>query len=213
MCLSPDFSGDTIITNVKTIYCNNCLAQLFFFIFMGVPNFFLRTAMSFDCYVAIFKQLHYSTITIKKPCTLFVFSSRLGGFLTIFRHSHLSSSKIIVLPMSLISSLWTMSPILHLSCSDTWLLERIGSYFAFVTLLFTLALMICPTRAAWAPFWDSRLLVRGNNPYIHVCQAFDQRKSTVGHIHNTSIAPMLNSLIYTLSNQQVKQAFPTWFIK
>ena len=110
MFLSPNFAGDTIITNVKTIYCNNCLAQLFFFIFMGVPNFFLPTAMSFDCYVAIFKQLHYSTIMIKKTCTLFVFSSWLRGFLTIFQHSHLSSSEIPVLPMSLISSLWTISP-------------------------------------------------------------------------------------------------------
>ena len=53
-----------------TIYCNDGLAQSFSFIFVGVPNFFLRTAMSFDCYVAIFKQLHYYTIQIKKRCLI-----------------------------------------------------------------------------------------------------------------------------------------------
>ena len=99
-------------------------------------------------------------------------------------------------------------PILQLSWSDTWFLERIGSYFAFVTLLFTVALMICPTCAALARFWESRLLVRGNSLYIHVCQAFHQRNSIVGYIH-TSSAPILNSLIYTLCNQHLKQAFPT----
>lgn len=79
----PRFLG-AIITKVKTISYNNCLAQLFFFIFMGVSEFFLLTAMSYDRYVAICKPLHYTTIMNKKICTLLVFSSWLGGFLTIF---------------------------------------------------------------------------------------------------------------------------------
>ena len=79
----PRFLG-AIITKVKTISYNNCLAQLFFFIFMGVSEFFLLTAMSYDRYVAICKPLHYTTIMNKKICILLVFSSWLGGFLTIF---------------------------------------------------------------------------------------------------------------------------------
>ena len=78
----PRFLG-AIITKVKTISYNSCLAQLFFFIFMGVSEFFLLTAMSYDRYVAICKPLHYTIIMNKKICTLLVFSSWLGGFLTI----------------------------------------------------------------------------------------------------------------------------------
>nr|XP_045009288.1 olfactory receptor 6C3-like [Jaculus jaculus] len=132
----------SIITKLRTISYNNCLAQLYFFISMGVSEFFLLTAMSYDRYVAICKPLHYTIIMNKKLCSLLVLTSWLAGFLTIFP------------PLMLILSLDFCAsnvidhfscdyfPILQLSCSDTWLLERIGFYFAFVTLLLTLALVI-----------------------------------------------------------------------
>lgn len=43
----PRFLG-AIITRDKTISYNNCAAQLFFFIFMGVTEFYILTAMSYD---------------------------------------------------------------------------------------------------------------------------------------------------------------------
>jgi hypothetical protein len=50
----PRFLG-AIITRDKTISYNNCAAQLFFFVFMGVTEFYILTAMSYDRYVAICK--------------------------------------------------------------------------------------------------------------------------------------------------------------
>ncbi|XP_045322444.1 olfactory receptor 6C3-like [Leopardus geoffroyi] len=109
---------------------------------MGVSEFFLLTAMSFDRYVAICRPLHYTTIMNKKICTLLVFGSWLGGFLTIFPPLML----ILQLDFCAANVIDHFScdyfPILQLSCSDTWLLEMIGFYFAFVTLLFTLAFVI-----------------------------------------------------------------------
>ncbi|XP_004692537.1 PREDICTED: olfactory receptor 6C3-like [Condylura cristata] len=218
----------SIITKVKTISYNNCLAQLFFFIFMGVTEFFLLTAMSYDRYVAICKPLHYTTIMNKKVCVLLVCASWLAGFLTIFP------------PLMLIVQLDFCAgnvidhfscdyfPLLQLSCSDTWLLETIGFYFAFVTLLFTLALVVLSyifiistilrfpsanqRKKAFSTCSSHMVVISisyGSCIFMYVKPSAKERASLTKGIAllNTSIAPMLNPFIYTLRNQQVRQAF------
>ncbi|CAI9178431.1 unnamed protein product [Rangifer tarandus platyrhynchus] len=61
MVCIPRFLG-TIIARDKMISYSDCTAQLFFFIFLGITEFYLLTAMSYDRYVAICKPLHYTTI-------------------------------------------------------------------------------------------------------------------------------------------------------
>ena len=53
----PKFLG-SIISGDKTISFNNCIVQLFFFILLGVTEFYLLAAMSYDRYVAICPPLH-----------------------------------------------------------------------------------------------------------------------------------------------------------
>ncbi|XP_003790524.1 olfactory receptor 6C3-like [Otolemur garnettii] len=225
----PRFLG-AIITKDKTISYNSCLAQLFFFICMGVSEFFLLTAMSYDRYVAICKPLHYTTIMNKKICNLLVFSSWLGGFMTIF------PPLMLILKLDFCASnvidhfSCDYFPILQLSCSDTWLLEMIGFYFAFVTLLFTLALVILSyiciactivripsasqRKKAFSTCSSHMIVISisyGSCIFMYVKPSAKERASlTKGvAILNTSIAPMLNPFIYTLRNQQVKEAFKT----
>ncbi|XP_014714313.3 olfactory receptor 6C3-like [Equus asinus] len=217
-----------ITTRIKTISYNNCLAQLFFFICMGVSEFFLLTAMSYDRYIAICKPLRYATIMNKKICTLLVLCSWLGGFLTIF------PLLMLILQLDFCASnvidhfSCDYFPILELSCSDTWLLETIGFYFAFVTLLFTLALVILSylriistilripsasqRKKAFSTCSSHMIVISisyGSCIFMYVKPSAKERASlTKGvAILNTSIAPMLNPFIYTLRNQQVKQAF------
>ncbi|XP_012507075.1 PREDICTED: olfactory receptor 6C3-like [Propithecus coquereli] len=225
----PRFLG-TLITKVKTISYNSCLAQLFFFIFMGVSEFFLLTAMSYDRYVAICKPLRYTTIMNKKICNLLIFGSWLGGFLTIF------PPLMLILKLDFCASnvidhfSCDYFPILQLSCSGTWLLEMIGFYFAFVTLLFTLALVILSyiciictilripsasqRKKAFSTCSSHMIVISisyGSCIFMYVKPSAKERASlTKGvAILNTSIAPMLNPFIYTLRNQQVKEAFKT----
>ncbi|NP_001377876.1 olfactory receptor 6C3-like [Equus przewalskii] len=223
----PRFLG-AIITRIKTISYNNCLAQLFFFISMGVSEFFLLTAMSYDRYIAICKPLRYATIMNKKICTLLVLCSWLGGFLTIF------PPLMLILQLDFCASnvidhfSCDYFPILELSCSDTWHLEMIGFYFAFVTLLFTLSLVILSymciistilripsasqRKKAFSTCSSHMIVISisyGSCIFMYVKPSAKERASlTKGvAILNTSIAPMLNPFIYTLRNQQVKQAF------
>ncbi|XP_048206201.1 olfactory receptor 6C3-like [Perognathus longimembris pacificus] len=223
----PRFLG-SIITKVKTISYNNCLAQLFFFISMGVSEFFLLTAMSYDRYVAICKPLHYATIMSKKTCILLVCVSWLAGFLAIF------PLIMLILKLDFCASnvidhfSCDYFPILQLSCSDTWLLETLGFYFAFITLLFTLALVILSyigimstilripsanqRKKAFSTCSSHMIVISmsyGSCIFMYVKPSAKDRASlTKGvAILNTSIAPMLNPFIYTLRNQQVKEAF------
>ncbi|KAM4881392.1 olfactory receptor 6C3-like [Thomomys bottae] len=220
----------SIITKAKTISYNHCLAQLFFFISMGVSEFFLLTAMSYDRYVAICKPLHYATIMSKKICTLLVCVSWMAGFLAIF------PLIMLILKLDFCASnvidhfSCDYFPILQLSCSDTEFLEMLGFYFAFVTLLFTLALVILSyvgimstilripsgtqRKKAFSTCSSHMIVISmsyGSCIFMYVKPSAKDRASlTKGvAILNTSIAPMLNPFIYTLRNQQVKEAFKT----
>ena len=74
----------TIITGDKTISFNNCMTQLFFFIFLGVTEFYLLATMSYYHYIAIWKLLHYMTIMNHRVCTLLVLTSWLASFFITF---------------------------------------------------------------------------------------------------------------------------------
>ena len=226
MCI-PRFLG-AIITKDKTISYNNCAAQLFFFIFMGVTEFYILTAMSYDRYVAICKPLHYTTIMSRKLCSLLVLCAWLSGFLTIF------PPLMLLLQLDYCASnvidhfLCDYFPLLQLSCSDTWLLEVMGFYFALVSLLFTLALVILSymyivrtilripsasqRKKAFSTCSSHMIVISisyGSCIFMYANPSAKEKASlTKGvAILNTSVAPMLNPFIYTLRNQQVKQAF------
>lgn len=101
--------------------------------------------MSYDRYVAICKPLHYTIHheqeTLQPACALCMAGV---GFWPFSRPWCFSSSWITVLPTVIDHFACDYFPLLQLSCSDTWFLEIIGFYFFFalVTLLFTLALVI-----------------------------------------------------------------------
>ncbi|KAH0501013.1 Olfactory receptor 6C3 [Microtus ochrogaster] len=218
----------SIITKVKTISYNNCFAQLFFFISMGVSEFFLLTAMSYDRYVAICKPLHYTVIMSQKVCALLVLTSWLAGFLIIFPFV------ILILKLDFCASniidhfSCDYFPILQLSCSDTRLSEALGLYVASFTLLFTLALVILSyiciistilkfpsasqRKKAFSTCSSHMIVISisyGCCIFVYVKPSANERASLTKGVAvlNTSIAPMLNPFIYTLRNQQVKQVF------
>ena len=74
----------TIVTKEQNVSYNNCVAQLFFILLLGVAEFYLLAAMSYDRYVAICKPLHYPIIMNSRVCYWLVLSSWLTGFLIIF---------------------------------------------------------------------------------------------------------------------------------
>lgn len=195
---------------------------------MGVTEIYLLVAMSYDCYIAICKPLHYLTIMNHRVCTLLVLASWLTSFLIIFPllmfFIQLDYCK------SNVINHFTCDyfPLLYLSCSDTKFLEILGFSCAVFILLFTLALIILSytyvirtilripsttQRTKAFSTCSSHMIVisisYGSCIFMYVNPSAKDRVSLSKGVAvlNTSVAPMLNPFIYTLRNQQVKRAF------
>ncbi|XP_005397301.1 PREDICTED: olfactory receptor 6C75 [Chinchilla lanigera] len=218
----------TLVTGDRSISYNACVAQLFFFIFLGVTEFYLLAAMSYDRYVAICKPLHYTTIMSSRVCVLLVFSSWLAGFLIIF------PPIILLLQLNFCASniidhfICDASPILQLSCTDTQFLELMAFFLAVVTLMVTLTLVTVSytniirtilkipsanqRKKAFSTCSSHMIVVSlsyGSCIFMYIKPSARERVTLSKGVAvlNTSVAPLLNPFIYTLRNQQVKQAF------
>ncbi|ELV12869.1 Olfactory receptor 6C1, partial [Tupaia chinensis] len=119
-------------------------------------------------------------------------------------------------------------PLLQLSCSETKFLEAMGFSCAVFTLMFTLALILLSytyiirtilripsstQRTKAFSTCSSHMIVifisYGNCIFMYIKPSARDRVSLSKGVAvlNTSVAPMLNPFIYSLRNQQVKQAF------
>ncbi|XP_049639990.1 olfactory receptor 6C70-like [Suncus etruscus] len=224
----------TIITGDKHISYNDCVSQLFFYIFLGVAEFFLLAAMSYDRYVAICKPLHYTSIMSNKVCNKLVISAWVSGFLIIF------PPLILGLDLDFCSSniidhfICDISPLLQLSCTDTRILEMIAFVFAVITLIVSLFVVILSysyiiktilnfpsaqqKKKAFSTCSSHMIVVSityGSCIFMYIKPSASERVTInkAVAILNTSVAPLLNPFIYTLRNKQVKEAFRTLFAK
>ncbi|XP_036616063.1 olfactory receptor 6C76-like [Trichosurus vulpecula] len=224
----------TILTGDRTISYNVCATQLFFFILLGTTEFFLLAAMSYDRYVAICKPLHYMTIMNSKVCNQLVISSWMAGFLIIF------PPVIMGLQLEFCDSnvidhfACDSSPVLMISCTDTKFLEVMSFCLAVFTLLVTLALVILSyayilrtilripsaqqRKKAFSTCSSHMIVISisyGSCIFMYVKPSAKEGVAMTKRVAvlNTSVAPMLNPFIYTLRNQQAKQAVKDMFRK
>ncbi|XP_049639984.1 olfactory receptor 6C76-like [Suncus etruscus] len=218
----------SIVTGERSISYNACVTQLFFFILLGATEFFLLASMSYDRYVAICKPLHYTTIMSNTICYKLVISSWLAGFLVIF------PPLIMGLDLDFCDSnivdhfTCDSAPLLQISCTDTSTLELMSFVLAVLTLLTTLTLVILSysyiirtilripsaqqRKKAFSTCSSHMIVVSisyGSCIFMYVKTSAKEGIALTKGVAmlNTSVAPMLNPFIYTLRNQQVKQAF------
>ena len=218
----------SIITKNKIISYNGCASQLFFFLILGVTEFYLLAAMSFDRYVAICKPLHYPIIMSKKVCYQLVLSSWAAGFLITFPPLVLGLKLEFCASKVIDHFICDTSPVLQISCTDTHIIELISFASAAITLMVTLLSVIfsytyiiktilnvpsAQKRSKAFSTCSSHMIVvsltYGSCIFIYVKPSAKERVTLskgVAVIY-TSVAPLLNPFIYTLRNQQVRQAF------
>ncbi|XP_045039975.2 olfactory receptor 6C6 [Desmodus rotundus] len=216
----------SILTGDKTVSYNGCITQLFFFLLLGVTEFYLLAAMSYDRYVAICKPLHYSTIMNSKVCSQLVVSSWVTGFLIIFPALVLGLKLDFCDSKTIDHFLCDSSPMLQISCTDTHVIELMAFVLAVVTLV-TLLLVVLSymyiiktilkfpsvqQRTKAFSTCSSHMVVvsitYGSCIFMYVKPSAKERVTLTKGVAvlNTSIAPLLNPFIYTLRNQQVKEA-------
>ncbi|XP_054850380.1 olfactory receptor 49-like [Eublepharis macularius] len=215
-----------LLSKRKTISVTACFIQSFFYFILGIAEFFLLAAMSFDRYVAICNPLRYTIIMNSRLCIQLVLSCWVGSFFFVF----LTTVVITRLPFcgpNLIDHFFCdNSPLLKLACADTRLIEVVDFILAVIILLGTLAITtisyiniimtVCrlpSTKERQRAFstCSSHITVvtmfYGSCIFMYVKpsqrEGIDLNKGVA--ILNTVVTPLLNPFIYTLRNKQVQE--------
>ncbi|KAM7114140.1 olfactory receptor 6C2-like [Molossus nigricans] len=217
-----------IATGDKVITYNACASQVFFTDLFGVTEFFLLAAMSYDRYVAICKPLHYVTIMSSTVCRRLVFCCWAAGLFIIIPPLSLGLNLEFCDSNVIDHFICDASPLLKISCSNTWFMEQTVIICAVLTLLTTLICIVLSyiyiiktifrfpsvqqRKKAFSTCSSHMIVVSityGSCIFIYM-KPSAKESVTINKgvtVLTTSIAPVLNPFIYTLRNKQVKQAF------
>ncbi|XP_054431237.1 olfactory receptor 1509 [Pteronotus mesoamericanus] len=208
----------------KTISFENCIAQLFFLHLFACAEIFLLTIMAYDRYVAICTPLHYPNVMNMRVCTQLVFALWLAGAV----HSLVQTFLTIRLPYcgpNIIDSYFCdVPPVIKLACGDTYLTGMLMvsnsgtiSLTCFLALVTSYTVILVSLRKQSAEGrWKAlstcsahfMVVVLFFGPCIFIYTRPDTSfpLDKVVSVLYTVVTPLLNPLIYSLRNEEVKIA-------
>ncbi|XP_006876533.1 PREDICTED: olfactory receptor 5A1-like [Chrysochloris asiatica] len=211
----------------KTISFMGCAAQFFFFVGMGLTECFLLTAMAYDRYAAISNPLLYTAIMSQGLCNRMVVGAYVGGFLS----SLIQATSIFRLhfcgPNIINHFFCDLPPVLALSCSDIFLSQVVnflvvvavgGTSFLILLISYSYivaaVLRIRSVEGRWKAFntCASHLMVvtllfgTALFMYLRPSSSYSFGRDKVVSVFYSLVIPMLNPLIYSLRNKDIKDA-------
>ena len=203
---------------------NECMMPIFGEHWFSGANIILLTAMAYDHYVAICKPLHYTTLMNWQVCDLLIGVSWVGGFL----HATIQILFIIKLPFCgptvIDHFMCDLNPSLDLACTDTHTLVLfVAANSGFISLLNFLLLIGCyavilhPLKTQSLEAQQKALSACVSHitavvffflpcifEYLRPATSLPIDKAIA--VFYTMIKTMLTPLIYTLRNDQMKNA-------
>ncbi|XP_059690876.1 olfactory receptor 14C36-like [Gavia stellata] len=213
--------------DTRAISYLGCAAQMFFFLFLIVGEYCLLTIMAYDRYVAICKPLHYGTLLGSTACVHMAAAAWGSGLLYAVLHTANTFS----LPLcqgNVVNQFFCEIPqILKLSCSDAYLREVglivVSACFSFGCFVFIVlsyvqilravlripseqgrhkAFSTCLPHLAVASLFLSTIMFSYLKPPSISSPSLDLVMAVLYSV----MPPAVNPLIYSMRNQELKEA-------
>uniref|UniRef100_A0A8D0G8X2 Olfactory receptor n=1 Tax=Sphenodon punctatus TaxID=8508 RepID=A0A8D0G8X2_SPHPU len=217
---------ETLLLQPTSISLLGCAVQMFLFLFFGAAECFLLASMAFDRYLAICNPLRYTIIMSRKVCINMVVGSYMCGTVAGLVHTmvtfHLPFCGVVINHF-----FCEIQPLLELFCGDTFLIEIQVIAMAMIAILLPFLLIIlsysciistivsmpsAKSRQKAFSTCSSHLLVvtlfygTASTIYLKPRSSYSPSVDKLLSLSYTVVTPLLNPVIYSLRNKEVKWA-------
>ena len=230
LCYSSVFTPRMLMNFVfsenTTLYVG-CMTQLFFFFFFVISECYMLTSVAYDRYVAICNPLLYKVSMSHHVCLVLSLAAYVMGFAGASAHTgcmlRLTFCNVNVINHYLCDIL----PLLQLSCTSTYVNEvvvlivvginiTVPSFTILISYIFILTsiLHIKSSQGRSKAFSTcsshmialSLLFGSAAFMYLKYSSPGSMEQGKISSVFYTNVVPMLNPLIYSLRNKDVKVA-------
>ncbi|XP_051709864.2 putative olfactory receptor 5AK3 [Oryctolagus cuniculus] len=224
--ITPKMLQNLIAEN-KIISFGGCVMQLLVYATFATSDSYLLAAMAVDRYVAICKPLHYPIIMSRTVCIHLVAGSYVVGSINSSVHTGLTFSLSFCKSNNINHFFCDVPPILTLSCSTIAINIMLLAVFVGFNLMFTVLVIIFSyihimaailkmsssagkkkAFSTCASHLTAVTIFYGTLSYMYLQPNSNhaQENMKVASIFYGIVIPMLNPLIYSLRNKEVKEA-------
>ncbi|XP_010827723.1 PREDICTED: olfactory receptor 8B3 [Bison bison bison] len=230
LCYSSVFTPKMLMNFVfreNTISYVGCMTQLFFFLFFVISECYMLTSMAYDRYVAICNPLLYKVSMSHHVCLVLSLAAYVMGFAGASVHTG-CMLRLTFCNVNVISHyLCDILPLLQLSCTSTYVNEvvvlivvginiTVPSFTILISYIFILSSILhikssqgrskafstCSSHMfALSLFFGSAAFM-----YLKYSSPGSMEQGKISSVFYTNVVPMLNPLIYSLRNKDVKVA-------
>ncbi|KFO29566.1 olfactory receptor 5B3 [Fukomys damarensis] len=212
----------------QVISYNACAAQMFFFIAFATMENFLLASMAYDRYAAVCKPLHYTTTMTTRACAWLATGCHIYGFLNTSIHVGETFSLSFCHSTVVHHFFCDVPAVMALSCSARHVNELVLVYVATFNICFAVliilisyvfiliailkmhatsgyqkALSTCASHfTAVSIFYRTAIFM-----YLQPSSSHSMDTDKMVSVFYTMVIPMLNPLVYSLRNKEVKSAF------
>ncbi|XP_063038993.1 olfactory receptor 14A16-like [Melospiza melodia melodia] len=230
ICTTVPKAMHNSLWDTRDISYSGCAAQVFFFAFFMSAEFSLLTVMCYDRYVSICKPLHYGTLLGSRACAHMAAAAWASAFLYSLLHTANTFSLPLCHGNALGQFFCEIPQILTLSCSKSYLrelgllvLSALLFFACFVFIVFSYvqifrAVLRIPSEQGRNKAFSTCLpdlavlslfVSTGFFAYLKPPSFSSPSLDLALSVLYSVVPPALNPLIYSLRNQELKDALVT----